>query len=180
MARTTAWVLYYSRFWKQSCGLCDGTFADFVNPYGPNNRGLTPEGELKFYKTVTGENLSFEDSIEIGRRIFNLDKAIWTLQGRHRDMEKFPEYMYIVDAVGTSHVPGKPPAYYMPTKENGKWDYRNVVPRHLDKNKVEDWKTLFYKQEGWDTKTGWQTRATLEALGLKNVADELGDMGKLP
>ena len=180
MARTTAWVLYYSRFWKQSCGLCDNAFADFVNPYGPNNKGLTPEGELRFYKAVTGENLSFEDSMETGRKIFNLDKAIWTLQGRHRDMEKFPEYVYSVDTTGISRVLGEPPSYYMPTKENGKWGYRNVVPRHLDKNKVEDWKTLFYELEGWEPKTGWQTRATLEALGLKNIANELERMGKLP
>ena len=179
MARTTAWVLHYSRFWKQSCGLCDNAFADFVNPYGPNNRGLTPEGELRFYKAVMGEDLSFEDSMEIGRKIFNLDRAIWTLQGRHRDMEKFPEYVYSVDTEGISRL-GKPPSYYMPTKENGKWDYRNVVPRHLDKNKVEDWKTIFYEQEGWDPRTGWQRRDTLEGLGLKNVADELEGMGKLP
>jgi len=35
----------------------------------------------------------------------------------------------------------------MPTKENGKWDYRNIVPGHLDSNRVEDWKTLFYELE---------------------------------
>jgi aldehyde:ferredoxin oxidoreductase len=180
MARTTAWLLHYTTLWKQSCGLCDNAFADFVNPYGPDNRGLTPEGELKFYQAVTGNNVGFEESIELGRKMFNLDKAIWTLQGRTRDMEKFPEYVYTVDAQGTSYQPGKPPAYYSPTIENGKWDYRNVVPRHLDKDKVEEWKTLFYELEGWDTKTGWQTRATLEGLGLKNVADELQAAGKLP
>lgn len=180
MARTTAWLLHYTRFWKQSCGLCDNAFADFVNIYRPDNRGLTPEGELKFYQAVTGESLSFDDSMEIGRKIFNLDKAIWTLQGRHRDMEKFPKYIYTVDAKSASYIPGRPPIYYMPTKENGKWDYRNVIPRHLDENKVEDWKTLFYELEGWDSRTGWQTRATLEALGLKNVADELESRGKLP
>ena len=38
MAKTTAWLLHYSLFWKQSCGLCDNAFADFINPYAPNNR----------------------------------------------------------------------------------------------------------------------------------------------
>lgn len=180
MARTTAWVLYYGLFWKQSCGLCDNAFPDFVNPYGPNNRGLTPEGEIRFYKALTGDDLDFEESMKIGRKIFNLDKAIWTLQGRHRDMEKFPEYVYSVDSVGISRVMGKPPSYYMPTKENGRWDYRNVVPRHLDRDKVEDWKTVFYEQEGWDPKTGWQKRDTLEALGVNNVAEELKANNKLP
>ncbi|MEI9476423.1 MAG: aldehyde ferredoxin oxidoreductase N-terminal domain-containing protein [Deltaproteobacteria bacterium] len=180
MARTTAWLLYYGLFWKQSCGLCDNAFADFVNPYGPHNRGLTPEGEIRFYKAVTGEDLNFGESMTIGRKMFNLDKAIWTLQGRHRDMEKFPEYVYSVDTEGISRAKGKPPSYYMPTKKNGRWDYRNVVPRHLDRNKVEDWKTLFYEQEGWDPKTGWQLRGTLESFGLENVADELKTNNKLP
>ena len=109
--------------------------------------------------------------MEIGRKIFNLDKAIWTLQGRHRDMEKFPEYMYSVD--------GKADRIFMPTKEDGKWDYRKVLPTHLDKDKVEEWKTLFYELEGWDPKTGWPTRDTLEALGLNNVAEELKSKQKL-
>ena len=30
MAKTTAWLLHYSLFWKQSCGLCDNAFADFL------------------------------------------------------------------------------------------------------------------------------------------------------
>ena len=68
----------------------------------------------------------------------------------------------------------------MPTKENGKWDYRSVVPRHLDRNKFEDWKTLFYELEGWDPQTGWQRRDTLKKLGLEYVADELEATGKLP
>jgi aldehyde:ferredoxin oxidoreductase len=180
MARLTAWLLHYTRFWKQSCGLCDNAFADFINPYGTNNRGLTPKGETKFYLAVTGENLSFEDSIEVGRKIFNLDKAIWTLQGRHRYMEKFSEFVYTVDASGHSLIVGKPSSYFMPTKENGKWDYRNIIPRHLDSNRVEEWKDLFYELEGWDIKTGWQTRATLEDLKLNKVAYELEGMGKLP
>jgi aldehyde:ferredoxin oxidoreductase len=43
----------------------------------------------------------------------------------------------------------------------------------------EDWKTLYYRLEGWDEKTGWPTRRTLEELGLKKVADELESKAKL-
>ncbi len=66
MARTTAWLLHYSLFWKQSCGLCDNAFADFLNPYGEGNRGLTPEGETRFLEAVTGRGLDFAESMEIG------------------------------------------------------------------------------------------------------------------
>jgi len=38
----------------------------------------------------------------------------------------------------------------------------------------------YYKLRGWDVKTGWPTRETYERLGLKEVADELEAIGKLP
>ena len=101
MARTTAWLLHYSLFWKQSCGLCDNAFADFLNPYGKDNRGLTPEGEMRFLEAVTGRgDWTSRGRMEIGRRILNLDRAIWALQGRHRDQEVFPEFVYTCDAHG--------------------------------------------------------------------------------
>ncbi|MDD3265296.1 MAG: aldehyde ferredoxin oxidoreductase C-terminal domain-containing protein [Dehalococcoidales bacterium] len=94
-------------------------------------------------------------------------------------MEKFPEYVYIVDSLGTSYVPGEPPSYYMPTKENGAWDYRDVTPRHLDETRFEEWKSTYYELEGWDPSTGRPKRAILESRGMKNVADELDSAGKL-
>jgi aldehyde:ferredoxin oxidoreductase len=38
----------------------------------------------------------------------------------------------------------------------------------------------YYQVRGWDTKTGLIPRRKLEELGLRNVADELERMGKLP
>ena len=45
--------------------------------------------------------------------------------------------------------------------------------RSLDKGKFDEWKTIFYRLEGWDTKTGWPTRTTLAELDLGFVADAL-------
>jgi aldehyde:ferredoxin oxidoreductase len=173
MARTTAWLLHYSLFWKQSCGLCDNAFADFINPYAPNDKGLTPEGEMAFYRAVTGKKASFEETMEVGRKILNLNRVIWALQGRHRDMETFAEYMYSVPSQGIVMVPGRSPSYYMPVRENGDWKYKNVVPRHLDRDRVEEWKTIFYELEGWDTNDGRPLNSTLEELGLENALDVL-------
>jgi aldehyde:ferredoxin oxidoreductase len=64
-------------------------------------------------------------------------------------------------------------------KENGKWAYGENKGRSLDRAKFEDWKTRFYKFEGWDPKTGWPTRKNLESLGLRNVANELEKKNKL-
>jgi aldehyde:ferredoxin oxidoreductase len=184
MAKAVAWDRHYSLFWKDSCLMCDWAWPDIVNPYGPNNRGMTPEAEEKFFKAVTGVDITFAESMEIGRKIWNLDNAIWVLQGRHRNMVHFMEYIYetpypdkrpyLWDSV-FPHLKG----YVMPVYENGEWKFKDVSGRKLDKAKVEEWKTKFYKLEGWDPNTGWPTRKTLENLGLKHVADLLEAKGKL-
>jgi hypothetical protein len=41
-------------------------------------------------------------------------------------------------------------------------------------------RTMVYKEFGWDEKTGAPSRAGLEAVGLKDVADDLAARGLLP
>lgn len=177
MAKLVAWHRHYTRFYKQSLNFCDWAWGDYFNPYGPDGRGLTGEGEPKFFNAVTGQNITFVDGIEIGRRIWNLDRAIWILQGRDRKMEVFTGYNYETGAVPGFTTYEAP--YVMPVNENGTWSYKSVAGRKLDREKVEEWKTKFFKLEGWDTKTGWPTRRTLEELDLGHVADALAAANKL-
>jgi aldehyde:ferredoxin oxidoreductase len=177
MAKTVAWHRHYTRFWKQSVGYCDWSYADFVNPYRKDFKGITPEGEPRFFNAVTGKGLSFEEGMELGRKIWNLDRAIWSLQGRHRDMEVFAEYTYekpFTAGHNNYEIP-----YVMVTYENGKWAYKNVGGRNLDRARFEEWKTKYYKLEGWDPATGRPNRTTLKSLDLDYVADELAQQGKL-
>jgi len=55
----------------------------------------------------------------------------------------------------------------------GAWKYTDLMGRALNKSRFEEWKTIFYKLEGWNTKTGWPKRSTLEKMDLKFVADAL-------
>jgi aldehyde:ferredoxin oxidoreductase len=50
----------------------------------------------------------------------------------------------------------------------------------MDREDMEKAKDSFFEQLGWDKKTGAPTRATLERLGLGDVAAELGKKGLLP
>ena len=175
MVKLIAWHRYYTRFWKQSVLYCDLRFSDFLNLNRANKRGITDEGEPKFFNAVTGNNFSFLDGIKLGRRIWNLDNAIWALQGRHRDMVHFADYIYKVPFGGF----GGFATYYMPGRKNGKWEYLPLDGRTIDKAKFEDWKTKYYQFEGWDTSTGWPTRGTMESLDLRSVAEELEKKGKL-
>ena len=169
-AKLVTWHRHYTRFWKQSVLYCDWRWPDFLNLYAPDMIGSTGEAEPKFLNAVTGKNFTFLDGIELGRKIWNLDQAVWTLQGRHRDMVHFADYIYNVPS-------GK--EYLMPGRENGEWTYLNAAGRCIDREKFEEFKTRFYQLEGWNTDTGYPTRSTLESLGLGYVADELEKNGRL-
>ncbi len=174
-AKLVAWHRYYTRFWKESILFCDNRWPDFINTKGFLNAGMTGDGEPKFFNAVTGKNISFLDGIEAGKRIWNLDNAIWTLQGRHRDMVHFAKFIYQQPYVGVSPMN----KYYQLWFENGQWSYKLVAGRSLNKEKFEEFKTRFYQLEGWDTSTGWPKRSNLEELDLEFVADELEDNDKL-
>ncbi|MGI6414812.1 MAG: aldehyde ferredoxin oxidoreductase N-terminal domain-containing protein [Thermoguttaceae bacterium] len=174
MAKLVAWHRYYTRFWKVTVQFCDWRWPDFVNLNVPDKVGCTGEAEPRFFKVVTGRDLSFRDGIELGRKIWNLDHAIWTLQGRHRDQVKFADYIYDVPA---KHVDGF--KYLMPVLSDGQWEYKNCLGRSLRREGVEDFKTEYYKLERWDEKTGYPKRETLGQLGLAHVADELAKHERL-
>jgi aldehyde:ferredoxin oxidoreductase len=168
IAKLVSWHRHYTRFWKESAMFCDLRYANFYNRYRPDNKGITGVGEPRFYNAVTGQNISFVDGIKLGRKIWNLDQAIWTLQGRHRDMVQFAPYIH-----NKPLTEPKFGIYYMPGIENGKWNYINLGDRYVEKSGFEEWKTKYYDLEGWEVQTGYPKRKTLSSLGMDYVADEL-------
>jgi aldehyde:ferredoxin oxidoreductase len=172
-AQWTAWHQHYATYYKESVLLCDWAFSNLYNQNSPDGKGYTSEAEPRFLKAVTGRDHSFNDGIEIGRRAWNMKNAIFVMQGRHRDQEKFAGYMYRPGAsyCGTATT--------LPVFDGSKWEWANCRELYLDDKGVEQWKTEFYKVEGWDPKTGYPTRKTLEDLGLKYVADALQSKNKL-
>jgi aldehyde:ferredoxin oxidoreductase len=100
-------------------------------------------------------------------------RAIFVLQGRTREIEKFAGYMYRRGA-SMSGV-----ALNLPVYDGQKWEWVNCRELYFDDRGVERWKTAFYTVEGWNPETGFPTRKTLEELGLRHVADLLRSRGKL-
>jgi aldehyde:ferredoxin oxidoreductase len=170
IAKLVSWHRYYTRFFKQSLLFCDSRWPDMFNPHAGDNVGSTGLAEPKFLKAVTGKDLSFLEGIELGKKIWNLDHAIWTLQGRHRNMVHFTELHYR-EARG--------PAWAVLARKDGKWGRYRGSTRHLEKSRFEEFKTLFYELQGWDTASGFPKRDTLASMGLDRVADELEAQGKL-
>ena len=177
-AKLVAYHRHYTRYWKQSIGFCDWWWNRYINAAAADVGyiGASSIMENAFFNDVTGQNMSFTDGIEQGRKVWNLQRALWVLEGRDRDLEVFSPYMYDV-RYPTSGA-------HMPVYDNGEWTFNYWVDVHpegmfLDRDGVETFKTHFYNFEGWNAANGWPTRDTLEGLGLKSAADELEAKGRL-
>ena len=81
----------------------------------------------------------------------NLERAILVREGRTREDDWFHDDFF----------------------EDNNWtlEDRDDLRRVMDE---------YYDRVGWDKATGWPTRQTLEAYSLKEIADELERIGKLP
>jgi len=147
---------------KDSLLLCDWCFPRVL-------KGFNTVGELEaaedYYGNVdaeaemlaplTGLDIITADLDKAGERIRNLDRALH-IRNYNRSRK--------VDASGEW-------VYEYPEKTDGTKLDKAMFDRILDS---------YYENRGWDKKTGWPTRAKLEELELKDVADELESMGKLP
>jgi aldehyde:ferredoxin oxidoreductase len=171
-AKMVAWARRYSGFYNESMSICEMMLPNFVGRSANGLAGPSPELEYRYYQAVTGNKKTFADTMEIGRKIWNMERAIRVMAGRHRDKEQFAPFMYMPGA--TFALGGSKPVY-----QDGKWSFENQNDLYLDKAGVELFKTNFYNLEGWDAKTGWPTRKTLEGLGMKKIADTMASKGKL-
>ncbi len=172
-AKQVAWSRHYAGFWNESMAFCEMMLPVFMVASNPDLSGPTPEAEIRYYQAVTGNKMTFSDGMEIGRKIWNLERAIRVVQGRHRDQEKFFPFMYRPGASWTSLSGG------LPVYQDGKWSWQPLTDLYLDEAGVELFKTNFYKLEGWDASTGWPTRKTLQELALNKVADTLASKQRI-
>jgi aldehyde:ferredoxin oxidoreductase len=97
-----------------------------------------------------GRGINAQELSMYQKRVRQLERAFNCREGLRREYETLPD-QYITDLMMDVHFEGL-------AKERGR---------------LEAIKDRFYKLRGWDLTTGVPTRATLESLDLKDVADEL-------
>jgi aldehyde:ferredoxin oxidoreductase len=119
--------------------------------------------EAKLYSAVTGDRKSREELDEVGLRIFTLFRALTARYMNERDMRN-------------KHDIANDWVFEYPENKDP------FTPGHdkMDRADMETAKDLFYSQVGWDKATGIPTRATLEKLNLRYVADDLAQRNLLP
>jgi len=130
-----------------------------------------PTLESKILSAVTGNEVDEKGLYRIGERVFNLQRAILVREGHQgRGDDKLPDAWHTMplkrDPVNTECL--------VPGKGEDTLSRRGSV---VDKEEFERTKDEYYQLRRWDVGTGLQTRATLEELGLTDVAQDLERRG---
>lgn len=119
----------------------------------------TPNGASEFLTQVFGHEVTYEECVETGERISNLVRAIWVRDGYTTVKDEFWGCDY--DTLWPMQFERRDPDGVLFTDPDGFMATREA----------------YYKERGWID--GVPSRATLERLGLKYVADELEERGLL-
>ncbi len=151
------------RYVHESLILCDWAWPIITVEFSDDHVG-DPSLESKVLSAALGEEIGEEALYKIGERIVNLQRAIMAREARGSDT--LPEFHFTMPMRDDPTNPqGIAPG------ENGEiFTKKGAV---LDRARFEEMKREFYGLRGWDTATGLQTKAILEALDLKDVATGL-------
>ena len=109
---------------------------------------FTATDVVEGYRNLTGRDISIEEGLKVGEKVINLSRAFNAREGFSRKDDTMPQRFL------SEPVNGGP----------------------QDGARVEDFDAMvdeYYTEAGFDIESGWPTRAKLEELELKDVAEEL-------
>jgi len=119
--------------------------------------GVTPRNMAEMFSLATGISVTEEEIMLAGRRILTVEKCFNVREGADRKLDDLPWRLM--------HEPAKPESdkVFMNSEE----EMNGMLDR-------------YYALHEWDLKTSWPRKKTLEMLGLKEIAEALQKLGKLP
>lgn len=128
--------------------------------------------ESQVFSAVTGREVDEKELDRMGEVIFNLRRAVFAREGRKgRESEAIPEIFYqkpLKDRIN----PEDP--CLIPGKDGEAISRKGAV---VDREVFEKIKDEYYQARQWDVASGLQTKSKLEALGLQDIAKDLGQRG---
>jgi aldehyde:ferredoxin oxidoreductase len=161
-AKFAVWALLRKEL-HDSLTLCNWMYPLAASPLKSRNYEGDNSAEARMYSAVTGDMKSAAELDLVAERIFNLHRALTIREMGTFDMRARHDMI---------------PNYVFESPQDKKPFEPGVIS--MDRDDIERAKDLFYQALGWDRKTGAPTRATLERLSLKDVADRLAQMNLLP
>lgn len=118
---------------------------------------VNPKNMAEMFSAVTGIDFTVDEIMLAGRRILTLEKCFNIREGADRQFDDLPWRMM--------HEP-------MPSGPS-----KGMMNSPEELNKMLD---RYYELHGWDLETSWPYEETLNMLSLKDVAEKLKTMKKLP
>ncbi len=140
---------------KDSLVLCDAVYPMVTSRMTKDSSGYTA-AESELFSCVTGREMSEAELDKVGQRIFNVERAIMVREGRSKEYDLHCGVVkYLRDRPDTEGI-------------------------RLDEAQFAKALEELYTLRGWDSETGWPTKAKLQELGLKTIAEDLEKRGRLP
>ena len=118
---------------------------------------LEPSDYVDLMNVTLGIEISEDELMLQGQRSYNLEKAFNTVHVGFKREDDLPHKRFFEDPILSGPQKGKT----------------------LDISKYNGMLDAFYDLQGWDRETSWQTRETLEKLGMSDVAEKLAAVGRL-
>ncbi len=123
--------------------------------------------ESRIVNAITGRNLNEQELIQVGERVYNLQRAILIRQGwGGRQGDTLPDFLFT-----------EPMQFVFFNRDctvAGKGDERiSLKGNVIDREAFERLKDEYYTTRGWDAATGFQTVDKLKTLDLADVAEDL-------
>lgn len=165
-AKLAKWA-FIGKQWHDMATLCNWMYPMTLSP--TKARGYKGDHDLdaKYMSAVTGEKWTRADVDLTAERVSNMLRVMTAISfnihegsnNLRKDHDSIPAWVF-----------DKEPDFKAFEEGTVK----------MDRDDMEVAKTMFYEEMGWDVETGIPTRATLERLGLKYMADDLEARGLLP
>lgn len=162
---------------KESMVACDRYFPILETDQQDDHLG-DPALVPQLFASVTGQELSERDYLQLGERSVNLQRAIMGREGRAgRSSDSLAEFNFSEPLESSEGVFGM----FNPDLElPGGGD--TIISRKgmtLDRGAFERMKDEYYRLRAWDGESGLQTKKKLKELGLDFLAGEMEEAGLL-
>ncbi len=170
-------IIQNRQYAKEALVACDFLFPLTTADGAPDHVG-EPDLESRLLSAVTGMDMSEEAYYRMGERLFNLQRAIQTVEGRvGRKDDRLNEFYF------TEPMTEEPgflgifnPEFMLPGPGGELVTRLNAV---LDREKFAAMMDEYYGLRGWDKASGLQTPAVLEKAGLADIIPRLSQAGGL-
>ena len=130
-----------------------------------------PAIESKLYSAVTGKDTDEAELNRIGERVFNLERAVLTLEDpRGKKVDEIPEFNFTVPMESE----GLNKELLVPGKDGNPISKKGSM---VDREKFAQMLSEYYELRGWDKNSGLQTKQKLAELDLEDIAESLSQKG---